>query len=243
MAASAMREDVMIRLSGRERLAVLLAVVVAALSLACAREVAEPTSTGMPNTGTPTAAAAAAASPPAARTAPSTVPRERVATVNLDEIKEQAVRDLFDDRGRMVNPDQRLARIAAEHKGGLGGYYFDETDRSTAYVYMLDPSQTEAAKAAFRAAYRGDRQVDRIVPVQGDYAFNDLLEWFHVLGPAMVENGIHPSTGGVYEIYNRIQFGLEDIGQATDARRIMSDLDIPQGAVVFEKEKIKLLAH
>ena len=241
MAASAMREDVMIRLSGRERLAVLLAVVVAALSLACAREVAEPTSTGMPNTGTSTAAAAT--SPPAARTAPSTVPREPVATVNLDEIKEEAVRDLFDDRGRMVNPDQRLARIAAEHKGGFGGYYFDETDRSTAYVYMLDPSQTEAAKAAFRAAYRGDRQVDRIVPVQGDYAFNDLLEWFHVLDTAMVENGIHPSTGGVREISNRIRFGLEDIGQATEARRIMSDLDIPQGAVVFEKEKIKLLAN
>ena len=241
MAASAMREDVMIRLSGRERLAVLLAVVVAALSLACAREVAEPTSTGIPNTGTSTAAAAA--SPPAARTAPSAVPREPVATVNLDEIKEQAVRDLFDDRGRMVNPDQRLARIAAEHKGGFGGYYFDETDRSTAYVYMLDPSQTEAAKAAFRAAYRGDRQVDRIVPVQGDYAFNDLLEWFHVLDTAMVENGIHPSTGGVREISNRIRFGLEDIGQATEARRIMSDLDIPQGAVVFEKEKIKLLAN
>ena len=241
MAASAMREDVMIRLSGRERLAVLLAVVVAALSLACAREVAEPTSTGIPNTGTSTAAAAA--SPPAARTAPSTVPREPVATVNLDEIKEQAVRDLFDDRGRMVNPDQRLARIAAEHKGGFGGYYFDETDRSTAYVYMLDPSQTEAAKAAFRAAYRGDRQVDRIVPVQGDYAFNDLLEWFHVLGPAMVENGIHPSTGGVYEIYNRIQFGLKEIEQETDARRIMSDLYIPQGAVVFKKRKLKLLAN
>ena len=231
----------MIRLSGRERLAVLLVVVVAALSLACAREVAEPTSTGMPNTGISTAAAAA--SPPAARTAPSTVPREPVATVNLDEIKEEAVRDLFDDRGRMVNPDQRLARIAAEHKGGFGGYYFDETDRSTAYVYMLDPSQTEAAKAAFRAAYRGDRQVDRIVPVQGDYAFNDLLEWFYVLDTAMVENGIHPTTGGVREISNRIRFGLEDIGQATDARRIMSDLDIPQGAVVFTKEKIKLLAN
>ena len=166
-----------------------------------------------------------------------------MATVNLDEIKEQAVRDLFDDRGRMVNPDQRLARIAAEHKGGFGGYYFDETDRSTAYVYMLDPSQTEAAKAAFRAAYRGDRQVDRIVPVQGDYAFNDLLEWFHVLDPAMVENGIHPSTGGVYEIYNRIQFGLKEIEQETDARRIMGDLDIPQGAVVFKKRKLKLLAN
>ena len=231
----------MIRLSGRERLAVLLVVVVAALSLACAGDAAEPTSTGIPNTGTSTAAAAT--SPPAARTAPSTVPREPVATVNLDEIKEEAVRDLFDDRGRTVNPDQRLARIAAEHKGGFGGYYFDETDRSTAYVYMLDPSQTEAAKAAFRAAYRGDRQVDRIVPVQGDYAFNDLLEWFHVLDTAMVENGIHPTTGGVREISNRIRFGLEDIGQATDARRIMGDLDIPQGAVVFEKEKFKLFAN
>jgi hypothetical protein len=241
MAASAMGEDVMIRLSGRERLAVLLAAVVAALSLACAREVAEPTSTGIPNTGTSTAAAAA--SPPAARTAPSTVPREPVATVNLDEIKEQAVRDLFDDSGRMVNPDQRLARIAAEHKGGFGGYYFDETDRSTAYVYMLDPSQTEAAKAAFRAAYRGDRQVDRIVPVQGDYAFNDLLEWFRVLDAAMVKNGIHPTTGGVREISNRIWFGLEDIGQAENARRIISDLDIPQGAVVFEKSKTRLLSN
>ena len=231
----------MVRLYGMGRLAVLLAVVVAALSLACAGDAAELTSTGIPNTGTPTAAAAA--SPPAARMVPSAVPPEGVATVNLDEIKEQVVRDLFDDSGRMVNPDQRLARIAAEHKGGFGGYYFDETDRSTAYVYMLDPSQTEAAKAAFRAAYRGDRQVDRIVPVQGDYAFNDLLEWFHVLGPAMVENGIHPSTGGVYEIYNRIQFGLKEIEQETEARRIMSDLDVPQGAVVFKKRKLKLFAN
>ena len=59
----------------------------------------------------------------------------------------------------------------------------------------------------------------------------------------MVENGIHPTTGAVREISNRIRFGLEDIGQATDARRIMGDLDIPQGAVVFEKEKIKLFAN
>ena len=225
----------MIRLSGSGKLAVLLAVVVATLSLACARGAAEPTSTGVPNTG--------AAGTPAARTAPSTVSPAGVPTVDLDEIKEQAVRDLFDDKGRMVTPDQRLARIAVEHEGGFGGYYFDETDRGTAYVYMLDPSQTEAAKSAFRAAYRGNRQVDRIVPVPGDYAFNDLLEWFHVLGAAMVKNGILLSTGSVLESSNRIRFGLEDIGQAEDARRIMSDRDIPQGAVVFEQEKIELLAN
>ena len=87
--------------------------------------------------------------------------------------------------------------------------------------------------------------------MQGDYAFNDLLEWFHVLDAAMVENGIHPSTGAVLESSNRIEFGavlessnrLEDIGQAEDARRIMSDRDIPQGAVVFEKRKGRLLSN
>ena len=231
----------MIRLSGRERLAVLLAAVVAALSLACARDAAEPTSTDLSNTGAPTAAAAA--NPSAARAVPSTVSPGGVPTVNLDEIKEPAIRALFDDQGRMVTPDQRLAALAAEHQGGFGGYYFDETDRSIAYVYMQDPSQTETAEAAFRAAYRGDRQIDRIIPVQGDYAFNDLLEWFRVLDAAMVKNGIHPSTGGVYEIYNRIQFGLKEIEQETDARRIMSDLDIPQGAVVFEKSKTRLLSN
>ena len=121
MTASAMREDVMIRLSGRKRLAVLLVAVVSALSLACAQDAAEPTSTDMSNAGAPMAAAAA--SPPAAREAPSAVPREPVATVNLDEIKEQAVRDLFDDQGRMVNPDQRLARIAVRYLGStpVGG--------------------------------------------------------------------------------------------------------------------------
>ena len=166
-----------------------------------------------------------------------------MATVNLDEIKEQAVRDLFDDRGRMVNPAQRLARIAAEHKGGFGGYYFDETDRSTACVYMLDPSQTEAAKAAFRAAYRGDRQVigsSRCrATMHSTICWSGSTYWTR----RWWRTASHPSTGGVREISNRIRFGLEDIGQATDARRIMSDLDIPQGAVVFEKGKNKLLAN
>ena len=138
MTASAMREDVMIRLSGRKRLAVLLVAVVSALSLACAQDAAEPTSTDMSNAGAPMAAADA--SPPAGREAPSAVPREPVATVNLDEIKEQAVRDLFDDQGRMVNPDQRLARIAVRyqrvHSGrGHSGRGQDRTLRSLSALW------------------------------------------------------------------------------------------------------------
>ena len=157
--------------------------------------------------------------------------------VDLDEIQEDVVRDLFDENGRMVNTDQRLARIAREYEGGFGGYYFHDTDKSTACVYMLDPIQAKSAEAAFRAAYRGKRQVTRVIPVQGDYAFDDLLEWFYVLDGTLVREGIHPATGAVLEIANRIQFGLRDMEQAKDARRIMDDLGIPEGAVIFRSPR------
>ena len=107
---------------------------------------------------------------------------------------------------------------------------------------MLDPSQAEAAEGAFRAAYRGKRQVTRVIPVQGDYAFDNLLEWFYVLDGALVREDIHPATGAVLEIANRIEFGLRDMDQAKDARRIMDDLGIPEGAVIFQESQNQLLA-
>ncbi|MCE2458802.1 MAG: hypothetical protein J4G14_13485 [Dehalococcoidia bacterium] len=87
--------------------------------------------------------------------------------VDLDTIREDAVRNLFDSDGRMVNPEHQLAVIAKEHEGGFGGYYFDKTDKSTVYVYMKDVTKTTAAEAAFRAAYSSDRQVSRVIAVQG----------------------------------------------------------------------------
>ena len=163
--------------------------------------------------------------------------------VDLDEIQEDVVRDLFDENGRMMDSDQRLARIAQEYEGGFGGYYFHHSDKSTVYVYMLDPSQDEAAKDAFRAAYHGRRQITRVIPVQGDYAFDDLLDWFYVLDTAMVQDGIYPDTGAVLEIANRIWFGLEDLEQVKDVHRIMDDLGIPHGAVTFEEGRGMLLAE
>ena len=73
--------------------------------------------------------------------------------VDLSQIKEEAIRALFDDTGRMINPDQKLAQVAKDHEGGFGGYYFNRTDKSVVYVYMLDVTKTDAAEAAFRAAY------------------------------------------------------------------------------------------
>ena len=155
--------------------------------------------------------------------------------VNVAEIKEEAVRRLFDDRGRMVNPDRRLAQIAEAHEGGFGGYYLDREDRGWVYVLMLDPTQAEAARAAFQEAYEGDRTITSIVPVQGDYAYNDLLRWFRVLDTAFVRSGIPLISGAVLEIGNRIHFGIADLCQIDEAKRIMGELGVPEGAVVFRK--------
>ncbi len=158
-----------------------------------------------------------------------------------DEIQEEVVRDLFDEKGRIVTTDERLARIAQEYEGGFGGYYFDETNPSKAYVFMLDPGNIAATEAAFRAAYRGKRQTTDVVPVQGDYSFDQLLEWFHTLDSALVREGIHPATGATLEIANRIMFGLRDMDQVENVHRIMQDLGIPKGGVILQEANPELL--
>ena len=35
--------------------------------------------------------------------------------IDLDEIKEAVVRRLFDDSGKMINPDERLAGVSRDH--------------------------------------------------------------------------------------------------------------------------------
>ena len=169
--------------------------------------------------------------------------RSVMPTASLSEIKEESVRALFDEHGRLVTPDDRLARIAEKHEGGFGGFYFHETDRGHAFVYMQDPNQVASARAAFREAYQGgSRTITRITPVQGDYAFNDLLRWYRILGPALVENGIHPTTGSVMELKNRIHFGMSNAADIEEARRITRELGIPEGAVVFEVRILRLLS-
>ena len=131
--------------------------------------------------------------------------------------------------------------MARDHEGGFGGYYFHETDKSTVFVYMLDVTNTAAAEAAFRAAYHGSREITQIIPVQGDYSFDQLVEWFHILDRALIESGIPPARASVREIENRIRMGLFDADQIDDALQIMEKLGIPEGAVILSEERIKLL--
>ncbi|MCY4416110.1 MAG: hypothetical protein OXE87_07355 [Chloroflexi bacterium] len=162
--------------------------------------------------------------------------------VNLDEIPEESVRALFDDQGYFFGPDQRLAQIAKKHEGGFGGYSFHADDKSHVYVYMLDISDTESAEAAFREAYNGMHTVTRITPMQGQFRFDQLVEWFPVVDRALLAHDIHPTTGAVLEICNRLLFGLRDASLIVDARRVVGDLGIPQEAVVFKQANPMLLA-
>ena len=161
--------------------------------------------------------------------------------VDLSQIEEEAVRQLFDSTGKMINPDRQLADVARDHEGGFGGYYFHETDKSIVFVYMLDVTKTAAAEAAFRSAYHGSHDVAQIIAVQGDYSFDQLVEWFYILDRALIESGIPPARASVREIENRIRIGLFDADQIDDALQIMEKLGIPEGAVILSEERIKLL--
>ena len=170
--------------------------------------------------------------PPSAEvTEPSPIPE----VVDLSQIKKEAVRALFNDTGRMINPDRQLADVERDHEGGFGGFYFHDTDKSIVFVYMLDVTKAAAAEAAFRAAYKGDREIAQIIPVQGEYSFDQLFEWFNILDRALIESRIPPAESSVREIENRIRIGLFDADQIDDAHRIMEKLGIPEGAVIVEK--------
>ena len=98
------------------------------------------------------------------------------------------------------------------------------------------------AEAAFRAEYDGDRQVSKVIAVQGDYSFDQLVAWFKVLDRTLIESGIPPTRASIREIENRIRIDLFDADQFDDVRRIMERLEIPDGAVAISKNYSRLLA-
>jgi hypothetical protein len=156
---------------------------------------------------------------------------------------EDAVLRVLDEDGNVISPDQQLADLAKRHEGGFGGYYFHETDRSIAYVYMKDVVQADAAAEAFRAAYEGgQRNITQIIPVQGEYSFDQLYGWFKQLDAELVKNNLDPISGSVRELDNRVKFGMQNTAHIESAKQVVQDLGIPEGAVIFEVDATELLA-
>ncbi len=141
--------------------------------------------------------------------------------VDPAEVQEDVVRVLLDDDGIIVNPHRKLAAVADSHQGGFGGFYFSD-DKSTVHVYMTDISKTTAATEAFNAAYNGRHTPTRVEVVQGDYSLSQLVDWFYELDAALIENGVHPSSGSVLKRDNRIQFGIPDSASISTAQVSMA---------------------
>ena len=113
----------------------------------------------------------------------SSTPVDGSAQVDLNDIREDVVKDMYDASGKMINLDRQLQLISKDNAGGFGGYYFSDDDSHTVYVYMQDVTKAAEAETAFRAAQGKDAQYTRIVPVQGRYSMDDLVDWFYqILG-------------------------------------------------------------
>ena len=151
--------------------------------------------------------------------------------------REDAVDRMTDEDGNVVTPDDRAAEAAEDHEGGFGGYCFDDADPAHVLVYMKDTTKISEARAAVNSLYEGDIPITRVTVVQGQYAFDDLLDWYRLLLPAMTTDMISVSSGAVMEGRNRIVIGLTDMSDVPDLRELMEDLNIPEGAVEFEDEK------
>ena len=171
---------------------------------------------------------------------PEPSPTAQATPVDLSQIKEDVVRDLFDDDGFMIDPNQRAGEISASHAGGYGGYYFSDDDK-TVYVYMLDPTQQEAAEAAVRAAHGRPLGDVSIVPVQGRYSMKQLADWYRPLKSKLSERGVHPSTSSIRETDNRIEFGYRDLEEKrATIEGVIAEMGVPLDAVHLKEGYVVL---
>ena len=137
----------------------------------------------------------------------------------------------------LLNPlalDSNPSQLAVSQVvNGFGGYDLDAAGRPT--VYLLDASQRPAAEAALSAFMesRGFSASDLVVR-QGSFNYDDLDAWYRVLRPAVfVVPGI--VLGDVDEGRNRVRIGVSDAGAAAAIAAVVTQLGVPQEAVVIEQ--------
>ena len=133
--------------------------------------------------------------------------------------------------------------MSMDNDGGFGGFYFEEGDRSTAYVYMTDPANVEAARAAFNKLYREGASEITVAPVQGKYTMEQLVEWFQMTDRALLEAGIGATSGGVESSENKFTLGLPTEDDLPAAEAILRELGVPRGAVEFGFGPSELLGN
>ncbi len=132
---------------------------------------------------------------------------------------------------------QRIAQAGlGEVAPGFGGLFLDSSDNSIVYVYMLDPSQQEAAEEAAKIILgreRFEQEIREVQVLQGQYSWDQLLVWYREAQKAVwIVDRVYSSD--IDERRNRIVFGVVNEYTEGQVREALAKTSVPQEAVVFD---------
>lgn len=132
--------------------------------------------------------------------------------------------------------DDLLAE-AGEIVPGFGGLFLDSKDNSIVYVYMLDPSQEEAAAKAAVSILGSEwfsRNIREVRVLQGEYRMADLTRWYNLMRDTVW------SVPGLFstdldEGKNRIEIEMRPRRAAREEmEETLASLGIPREAVTID---------
>jgi hypothetical protein len=131
---------------------------------------------------------------------------------------------------KMETHDDLLLRVERAAPG-FGGMYVDEVGRLA--VYLKDPAQLTAARAAIETAFGpGTIPAAGVHAVPGQYTMSQLAAW------TRRANRVLSLPGVVFvdldEARNRVAVGVEDNSRIQPIQKMLASLDIPRAAVVVE---------
>jgi hypothetical protein len=133
----------------------------------------------------------------------------------------------------VVEHDDLFAQVARVAPG-FGGMFLDESGALN--VYLLDPTQQEAAEAAITAIFgREGLPPGEVRVLQGTYDFLQLWEWRHALRRDVL--GLPGVTSlDIDDFSNRLRVGVERAEVELEVEKQLAKLGIPREAVNIEVE-------
>jgi hypothetical protein len=130
----------------------------------------------------------------------------------------------------METYDDLLVRVE-KRAPGFGGMFIDQDGRLA--VYLLDPSQVDAARSAIEAVF-GAQQVPAagVHARQGQYTVSQLKRWTEHATGMLEVSGV--TMVDLDEAKNRVAIGIEDESGRPRVEQALASFGIPRAAVMIE---------
>jgi hypothetical protein len=134
------------------------------------------------------------------------------------------------DARKMETHDDLLLRVERAAPG-FGGMYLDQDGRLA--VYLKDPAQLPAARAAVEAVFgAGTIPAAGVHAVAGQYTLSELAAW------TKRATGVMQLPGVVFvdldESRNRVAIGVDNGSRTPAVEKMLASMKIPRAAVVVE---------